>query len=64
MSNNKTHFIIEEYFKTEDINLRLVALQDIFLKLIKTCEVIETSSLLDTSSIQRRTSHESSSHLL
>lgn len=50
MSNNKTHFIIEEYFKTEDNNLRLITFQDIFLKLIRTCEVIETTSLLDTSS--------------
>lgn len=50
MSNNKTHFIIEEYFKTEDNNLRLTRLQDIFLKLIKTCELMENTSLLDVSS--------------
>ena len=46
MSNNKTHFIIEEYFKTEDNNLRLAELQDIFLRLIKTYEVIENTPLL------------------
>lgn len=50
MSNNKTHFIIEEYFKTEDDNLRLITLQNIFLKLIKTCELMENTSLLDVSS--------------
>ena len=46
MSNNKTHFIIEEYFKTEDNNLRLTALQDIFVRLIKNYEVIENTPLL------------------
>lgn len=50
MSNNKTHFIIEEYFKTEDDNLRLLTLQDIFLKLIKTYELMENTSLQDVSS--------------
>lgn len=50
MSNNKAPFIIEEYFKTEDNNLRLATLQDIFLKLIKTCELMENMSLLDISS--------------
>ena len=58
MPNSKTRFIIEEYFKTEDSNLRLLKLQNIFLELIKTCELIRDTSFLDITSLTRENFHE------
>jgi hypothetical protein len=48
MSNRKVLFIIEESFKTEERELRLSSLQNAFLKLIKTYEVIEEHPTFNT----------------
>ncbi len=58
MSNKKTNFVIEEIFKTEEKDLRLTTLQNIFVKIIRTCELVESTSFSDTNSRTKETTHE------
>jgi hypothetical protein len=58
MSGNKTHFIVEEIFKSDEKELRLTTLQNAFIKLIRTCELIDNTSIVDTSIHTKENSHE------
>jgi hypothetical protein len=58
MSNNKVLFIIEESYKTEEKELRLVALQNAFLKLIKKYEAIDDRSCLDITNAKKEDTNE------
>lgn len=58
MSDNKTYFVIEEHFINNDTNSRVIALQNIFFKIIRDSESISDTSLLKTSCRAKENSHE------
>lgn len=47
MSNSKIKFIVEEDFKTEDIDSRISTLHNLFIRVIKNCEFAKNTSFLD-----------------
>lgn len=58
MSSSKTLFIIDESFKSEEKTLRITSLQNIFIKVIKTSELIENTSVINTAQHTKENPHE------
>jgi hypothetical protein len=58
MSDNKTYFVIEEHFINNDKNSRVIALQNIFFKIIRDNESISDTSLIKTSCRTKENPHE------